>query len=110
LFSLRIQQQTKSAATKDDSATVVPIGDGTGASKDADTSGERGFKRGFAGLPQTFNQRRLFSANVSTSTAMEMNIVSRTANVLSNQTSSVSLMDSFIENGYFIKVFSANVK
>jgi hypothetical protein len=112
LFSLRIQQAKKRRDSEDSATATVHIGYGTGASKTPTPAGNGALSRTFRAYLKLLNQRRLFSANVSTSTAMEMKHQSRIPNRkrLSNQTSSVNLMDSFIENDRFIKVFSRECK
>jgi hypothetical protein len=78
----------------------LDIGDGGRAAEEANVSGERGLKARLALLSfDGFNESSLLSANVGTSTSVnvDVEIVPGPASVLANETSSVSLVDGLLD-------------
>mmetsp|Transcript_4070 Transcript_4070/g.8194 ORF Transcript_4070/g.8194 Transcript_4070/m.8194 type:complete len:343 (+) Transcript_4070:92-1120(+) len=88
------------------------IGDRRRTSKDTYAGGEWRLETRLALLTlETLDKSRFFTANVGTSSTVQINIkiISGSAGVLSNQTRAVGFVNGFIHDNRLIKIFSTNV-
>lgn len=102
---------TSSANSRSDSDSL-DIGDSGGASEKTDSSRERGLKTRLSGLAlEGLDQRGLFTTDVGTGTSVDENIeiVTRIAGVLANQSILISLVNRVLENGGLVDEFASDV-
>lgn len=90
----------------------LDVGDSGRASEKTDSSGERGFETGLAGLSlEGLDEGGLLTADVGTGTTVDedVEVVSGVAGVLANQSILVCLVDGVLENGSLVNELAADV-